>query len=260
MGRIVLVHWNRNEARVRARSIASLGHKVTTLCSSEKNNLLEVRNSPPELFVIGLDCLPSQGREIAGYFRRSKATRQVPILFVDGDAERVARVRNLIPDADFTKFEEIERAIKKAMRKRATNPIVPSTMAGYSGTPLWKKLGIRENSRVVLVNSPQRFERKLEPLPAGVEFVDQAAAANVVVLFSTSQAELARDFRALARELPQKVALWLTWPKKASGIMTDLAENVVREFGLDAGWVDYKICAIDETWSGLCFARKKPEL
>ena len=130
-------------------------------------------------------------------------------------------------------------------------------MAGYSGTPLPKKLGIRENYSCVLVNSPARFERKLDPLPTGATLVEDGRGANVAVLFVSSQAELARDFRPLAKALPKKVAFWIAWPKKASGVKTDLTENVIREFGLGAGWVDYKVCAIDETWSGLCFARRK---
>jgi hypothetical protein len=128
--------------------------------------------------------------------------------------------------------------------------------AGYSGTPLPKKLGIREKCAVLLVNAPPQFERKLEPLPAGAEFVGDAPSARVAVLFAASQAEMVRDFRPLAKALPQKSALWIAWPKKASGVKTDLSENVVRGFGLDAGWVDYKVCAIDEKWSGLCFARR----
>jgi hypothetical protein len=128
--------------------------------------------------------------------------------------------------------------------------------AGYSGTPLPKKLGIREKFAVLLVNAPARFERKLEPLPAAAEYVEYAASARVVVLFAASQAELVRDFRLLAKDLLVKSALWIAWPKKASGLKTDLSENVVREFGLNAGWVDYKVCSIDETWSGLCFARR----
>jgi hypothetical protein len=101
-----------------------------------------------------------------------------------------------------------------------------------------------------------RFERKLEPVPEGAQIIRDGKAANVAVLFARSQRELARDFGRLAKSLPEKVALWIAWPKKASGVATDLTENVVREFGLDSGWVDYKVCAIDETWSGLCFARK----
>jgi len=130
-------------------------------------------------------------------------------------------------------------------------------MAGYSGTPLPKKLGIRDKYSVVLVNAPDRFERILHPMPAGAEIVTEAKGANVALVFVTSQAELARDFRPLAKALPEKTALWVSWPKKASGVKTDLSENLIREFGLGAGWVDYKVCAIDETWSGLCFARRK---
>lgn len=129
--------------------------------------------------------------------------------------------------------------------------------AGYSGTPLPKKLGIRENSRVVLVNAPERFERKLEPMPAGADISDDGSLANVSILFAKSETELVRDFRTLAKSLPEKVAFWIAWPKQASGIKTDLKEGIIREFGLAHGWVDYKVCAIDEIWSGLCFARRK---
>ena len=129
--------------------------------------------------------------------------------------------------------------------------------AGYSGTPLPKKLGIRDNCSVHLLNPPERFERKLDPLPAYSKITDDPKDANVTVLFALSLAELARDFRPLTKALPQKTALWIAWPKKTSGVKTDLDGNIVREFGLDAGWVDYKVCAIDETWSGLCFARRK---
>lgn len=141
--------------------------------------------------------------------------------------------------------------------KSSAKPLKPQTTAGYSGTPLPKKLGIREGYGVLLVNAPPRFERKLEPMPEGAAFVEHAASARVAVLFASSQAELVRDFRALAKALPEKSALWIAWPKKASGVKTDLNENVVREFGLDLSWVDYKVCAIDETWSGLCFSRRK---
>lgn len=140
--------------------------------------------------------------------------------------------------------------------KIVAKPGAKSQTAGYSGTPLPKKLGIKPGSGIYLVNAPARFERKLEPLPDGASFVDDAASARVAVLFAGSQAELARDFRLVAKALPEKVALWIAWPKKASGIKSDLSDDTVREFGLDAGWMDYKVCAIDETWSGLCFARR----
>lgn len=257
MSRVLLVHWNAEEAKAKVRRLAELGHKAEVLCDSEKPNLGRVRESPPDLFLIDLNRLPSHGREIAGHFRRSKATRQVPILFVDGDAERVGRAKQLIPDAEFGKWEKIESALKKASRRKPAKPVVPGTMAGYSGTPLPKKLGIRENYNVLLVNAPERFERKLDPMPAGSDFVTDPRRAQIAVLFVLSQMELARHFRPLVRALPERTPLWIAWPKKVSRVATDLTDNVVREFGLAHDWVDYKVCAIDEMWSGLCFARKR---
>jgi CheY-like chemotaxis protein len=256
MSRILLVHWNEKEARERSRRLKALGHKTAILSDTEKSNFQSIRESPPDLFLIDLTRLPSHGREVAGYLRHLKATRHVPILFVDGDADRVSRTRSLIPDADFAKWKDLKSAIPKAKRRAPAKPVVPGTMAGYSGTPLPKKLGIREKSAVVLINPPDRFDRKLEPVPAGAEIVEDPKLANVAVVFALSQSDLVRDFRALAKALPEKTALWIAWPKKTSGVLTDLTENLIREFGLGAGWVDYKVCAIDETWSGLCFARR----
>lgn len=256
MSRILLVLWNEKEAKQRARTLTQLGHKPALLCDRETANLDQIRESPPDLFLIDLNRLPFQGREIGAYFRRLQATRHLPILFVDGDSERVRSARNLIPDAQFSPWSEIKSAIPKAIRNPPAKPVVPGTMAGYAGTPLPKKLGIRENYSLLLINPPEWFERKLDPMPAGAEITTNSARANVAVLFATSQAELGRDFRPLTKELPQKVALWIAWPKKASGLKTDVTENLVREFGLAAGWVDYKICAIDGIWSGLCFARR----
>jgi CheY-like chemotaxis protein len=103
MSRIVLVHWNAPEANARLQKLEALGHKAEVLYDSEKPNLARIREAPPDVFLIDLNRLPSHGREIAGHFRRLKSTRQVPILFVDGDRERVNRARNLIPDAEFAR-------------------------------------------------------------------------------------------------------------------------------------------------------------
>ena len=257
MANVVLVHWNEQEAKEQARALKALGYKTKILFDPEKHSLAEIREHPPELFLIDLSRLPSHGREIAGHFRRAKATRNVPILFVGGDPERVKTARKLIPDAEFGEWNEVRSAMKRAIKNAPRNPAVPSTMASYSASALPKKLGIRDNSSVMLINPPNRFERKLDPLPAYTKIIDDPKNANVAVLFALSLDELARYFPSLANALPDKSALWIAWPKKASGVKTDLDGNNVREFGLDAGWVDYKVCAIDETWSGLCFARRR---
>ncbi|HWS89200.1 MAG TPA: hypothetical protein VN282_19665 [Pyrinomonadaceae bacterium] len=127
-------------------------------------------------------------------------------------------------------------------------------MAGYSGTPLPKKLCIKEGARVALVNAPEGFESVLGELPAGAEFVSPwRMGFDVVLLFARSRDELVRHFQTYAARIKSDGSLWVAWPKRASGVETDLAEPYVRRHGLDAGLVDVKVCAVDETWSGLRF-------
>jgi hypothetical protein len=126
--------------------------------------------------------------------------------------------------------------------------------AGYSGTPLSRKLGIKPGHRLALLAAPPDFEATLGALPDGVALRrDGRATADVVVAFTTEAADLERRFPALARRIPPDGGLWIAWPKRASGVPTDLSENIVREIGLAVGLVDNKVCAIDETWSGLRF-------
>ncbi len=132
-----------------------------------------------------------------------------------------------------------------------------TTSSGYSGTPLPKKLGIREGSRVAVVSAPDGFARVLGPLPSGVDLRTGARGrCDVVVFFVTRRAELARRFPGFVRALEPDGGLWVAWPKKTSGVATDLGFDAVQEVGLDAGLVDNKVCAIDTTWSGLRFVRR----
>ena len=127
-------------------------------------------------------------------------------------------------------------------------------MAGYSGTPLPKKLGIKPYARVAVLRAPDGFEATLGELPDGVRLRTRARGPlDVIVSFTDNARDLRRRFAALAGALDPAGGLWIAWPKRASGVATDLDENVVREVGLAAGLVDNKVCAIDETWSGLRF-------
>lgn len=127
-------------------------------------------------------------------------------------------------------------------------------MAGYSSTPLFKKLGIKENSRLAFVNAPKGFQDYLGPLPDNAEVVKRLTKPlDLVLLFVTTERALARDFAKLAGKLTDNGMIWIAWPKKSSGVATDLSFERVQRIGLDAGLVDVKICAIDETWSGLKF-------
>ncbi|MGE5323319.1 MAG: DUF3052 domain-containing protein [Actinomycetota bacterium] len=127
-------------------------------------------------------------------------------------------------------------------------------MAGYSGTPLIQKIGVRPGHRIMVRNQPPTFFKELGPMPEGAQYSTKPSGrANVVICFSERKAELEKNFPSLADKLVPDGMLWISWPKKASGVATDLTEDVVREIGLDSGLVDVKVCAIDETWSGLKF-------
>jgi hypothetical protein len=126
--------------------------------------------------------------------------------------------------------------------------------AGYSGTPLTKKLGIKEGFRVALLGAPDGFRDELRGLPPGVIFVTSVAAQlDLILFFAKTQSELTENFSRLAAKLKPAGMLWIAWPKKASSVATDLSDGVVREIGLGAGLVDVKVCAVNEIWSGLKF-------
>ena len=124
--------------------------------------------------------------------------------------------------------------------------------AGYSGTPLWKKLGIREGSTVLTLNSPSHYRKLLSGLPKRVAFVAEAdPPLEFVHLFVTSASELALRLAELKPELAPDGAIWVSWPKKSSGVKTDVTEDTIRKVALPMGLVDVKVCAVDATWSGL---------
>lgn len=124
--------------------------------------------------------------------------------------------------------------------------------AGYSGAPLVRKLGVKTGARLALLGAPPGFETTLGELPAGVSIRRQARGpVDVIVAFFVLRRDLERRLPALCAALAPAGGLWVAWPKRTSGVATDLTENVVRELGLAAGLVDNKVCAVDETWSGL---------
>ena len=127
-------------------------------------------------------------------------------------------------------------------------------MAGYSSTPLPKKLGIKERSRIGFVNAPKDFVAYLGSLPESAEVVKRLTSSlDIILFFVVTEQELAREFSRLAEKLVANGMIWIAWPKKSSGVKTDLTFINVQRIGLNAGLVDVKICAVDETWSGLKF-------
>jgi len=127
-------------------------------------------------------------------------------------------------------------------------------MAGYSGTPLVQKIGIKSGDRLLLLNPPAGFEKELAPLPGDVKLATpKAAPLNVAICFAPNRKELDRALPAVKPKLAQNGMVWVGWPKKASKVPTDLDENIIRDIGLALGLVDVKVCAINDIWSGLKF-------
>jgi hypothetical protein len=129
-------------------------------------------------------------------------------------------------------------------------------MPGYSGTPLPKKLGIKAGARAQFAHAPADVLAELSDALAECKVLRQGERLDFVMLFSKSRAELEKKFSQLAKALAPAGMLWVSWPKRTSGVATDVDENVVRGIGLKAGLVDVKVCAVTEVWSGLKFVRR----
>ncbi len=129
-------------------------------------------------------------------------------------------------------------------------------MPGYSGTALPKKLGIKAGFRVRLTNAPAEVRAELREAVAECDLLKKGDALDFAMIFTKSRADLTTGFARIAKELTPAGMLWVSWPKKSSGVATDLDENIVREIGLNAGLVDVKVCAVTEVWSGLKFVRR----
>jgi hypothetical protein len=129
-------------------------------------------------------------------------------------------------------------------------------MPGYSGTPLPKKLGIKAGFRVQLANAPAEVRAELREALAECAVAKPGDALDFAMIFTKSRAELTKEFSRIAKRLAPAGMLWVSWPKKSSGVKTDIDEHGVRGIGLDAGLVDVKECAVTEVWSGLKFVRR----
>lgn len=258
-GEVILVHWNEDECAERADKLLDLGYEVFGHWQQDAGQTLTRRfkKHKPVAVVIDLGRLPSHGRSVATWMRSSKALCAIPIVFVPGDKEKTARARQAFPDATFATWGRMRTALPKAIATPVKSPVVLKT-PDYSGTPLPKKLGMKEGSVLAVQRPPHDWQQTLGELPPGASTKKGLRGErNVVVLFCRALSELRKDWPAAARCLAEGGGLWVAWPKKSSGQVTDLSDGVVRAFGLDQGLVDTKVCAIDATWSGLRFSRRK---
>ena len=254
--RVLLVHWNEEEAERLAAPLKKAGHEVRILFKVEGSSRLRCYDAePPEVIVISLERLPSQGRAVAAALTERRSMRTTPLVFCGGEPEKVEKAKSDFREAAFTSWAKLRGTLREVARL----PVSVHPRRGISTHgPLVQRMGIRDDFRVVTFNAPLTFERILGALPEGVSIEEDASGpAERVILFCGSEAELVRDFDRAASCMKKNDGLWIAWPKTSAGVPTDLNGNVVRAFGIARGFVDYKICSIDATWSASCFARRR---
>jgi hypothetical protein len=145
--------------------------------------------------------------------------------------------------------------VETPLASALTGAVMP---AGYSGTPLAKKLGLRSGMHVCVIDAPRDYRTLATPWPDDVRLDERPSAqTDLVHLFVTQRVLLAHELKALRKTLKPNAVLWISWPKKAAKVTTDITEDVIREVALPLGWVDAKVCAVDEIWSGLKLVVRK---
>jgi hypothetical protein len=258
MRNIKLILWNVEEAHERALILKAAGYRVDAMIPSGLNTIHLFKKSPPDAVVVDLSRLPSQGRDFGLFLRHHKQTRNIPLVFVDGDPIKVERIKTLLPDATFARWTNILSSVKNAIDHPPAEPIKPkSVFDAYAGASLTKKLGIKQGSVVVLACAPRGFKKKLEPLPENVRVTDRPTKARTLtVWFNRSHGDFVRMLRPMIAMIGEG-KLWIAWPKKRGPLSTDLTQPIVRAAGLSEKMVDYKICSIDDTWSALLFTKRK---
>jgi hypothetical protein len=257
MLKVRLISWNETARLAHGATLKAA--KIPADASPFLHGKLITRLRDSLAVLIDLDRQPSHGHAVAVLMRSSKSARHVPIVFAGGGKDKVDRIRREFPDAFYTEWTDVVSTLKKALSQP---PIVPvramSHMERYGGSRLVKKLGFKPNTRTALLNAPEGFEEQLEELPEGSELVTKMTAHTTMTLwFVRSRQELEAEMDYLSARLPQGGSLWIVYPKQTSRYKVDFNQFDVRAVGLAAGLVDYKICALDDDWTGLKFARKK---
>jgi hypothetical protein len=254
-----LVCWKQDLACERARELQDAGYSVDASPLEPSGVIGYFRANPPSAIVIDLDRLPSHGREVAVALRQSKSTRHIPIVFAGGPAEKVARIREELPDAIYTAWGKSGVAVQRALKRRPVEPVrPPAHMQRYARSSLVKKLGLLAGMEAALIGAPEDFRETLGELPENVEIQARLTSrTKLVIWFVRSRQELESACDQLSVQLPNGLSVWIVHPKLAGRHKVDFNQNDVRATGLAAGLVDYKVCAVDADWSGLKFARKR---
>jgi CheY-like chemotaxis protein len=249
-----LIHWKPEEAAKEIQYLENAGYEVISAILSGPSFLKNLEADNPDVLLIDLSRVPSQGRDLAVAVRMRKGTRHIPIVFAAGKAEKVEAIQALLPDAVYTDWHNVPIAIDEAIQRGVEDPIVPdSAFAAYAGKPLAEKLGIKPGFTVSLVNAPTDFGAVLGKLPGNTSLMDGVdPGSDLVVWFVRSEDDLQGDMESIVRA-SQQAPVWIAWPKRGGAMESGLTQQMVRQQAMAQGMVDYKICSIDQDWSALLF-------
>ncbi len=256
---VKLIHWNQAEAKELAGLLNQKKYKIN-YSPFNPGEIKEIKNNSPSLFIIDLSRLPSQGRDLGIFLRKNKTTRDTPIIFADGDPEKINKIKAILPDAFYSSWNNIEASINNSLNQKKEKLIIPnSVFAGYQGTPLIKKLGIKPHLKIAVINAPDNIVKILGDLPEGIVFQKRINQPDLIIWFVTSIKEFGEKIKQIKTKVG-KDGLWVVYPKKGSKFNSDLSQIIIRNTGLSIGLVDYKVCSVSNTWSGLKFAVRKSNI
>jgi len=253
MARIRLLHWKEEECESRAARLRQLGY-VVDAHKLESSSMKEFRENPPDVVVIDLARLPSHGREVGMFLRGGKSTRLIPIIYVEGEPEKVAKVKEILPDARYTTYAKIGPVLADVLANPVTEVVVPKSLSGFdSPIHLVKKLGVKDGQVVGLINAPMGFESKI---PGAETKRNPKGKVPLTLWFVETRIEFEDALPRMSRKAADG-GIWVIWPKTTKTAKPDINGNVVRESALQVGLVDFKICAVYETWSGMRFTVRR---
>jgi hypothetical protein len=255
MPRLRVIHWKEEEAGPLLKALRAARYKIDYDERPTSSLIKVVRETKPDAIVIDLSRQPSHGRWVGISLRATKSTRQIPLIFVGGEEEKLVKLRNALPDATYTTLPKAAAAIKRAIANPPVTPVVaPPMMESFHDRTTAQKIGIKEGSRVALYDAPPDYARALGQLPDNVSLEEEPAEILPITLWFVRDLDKYLTGLRTRRALAAKSKLWIVWPK---GRRDGINGNQIREAALAMGLVDYKICSVNEVWTAMVFTVKK---
>lgn len=252
-----LFHVKAEEAEALVTLMTDAGYNVYYPGEREPSPYAKIKALEPVAVVIDLSRNPTHARYVGTEIRRHKGLRHIPIVFVDGDHERVKQARAILPDAVYTKRDRLKEALD--LLEPVSDPVVPAGTV-LSDRTAAEKLGIKADARVALIRPPIDYARVIGVLPAGAVLEEDPKEVLPLTLWFVSDLdEFLEGLRAM-RKLAGKSRLWVVYPKqtgKKKKPEDGLTQNVIREAARSVGLIDYKICSVDDTWTGFAVTVQK---